>query len=71
MSDTPENTMQAMEIAELETERLPLSEVTPHPDNPRIHSPEQIKTIRGNDRLSNSLGDRTLWEQITRLVKVV
>lgn len=33
MSDTPEDTMQTMEIAELETERLPLLEVTSHPDN--------------------------------------
>lgn len=32
-------------VAELETERLQLSDVLPHPDNPRIHSPEQIEAI--------------------------
>lgn len=29
-----------LEVAELTIERLPLSEVTPHPDNPRIHTEE-------------------------------
>jgi len=35
----------SLEVAELDIERLPLSEVSPHPDNPRLHSPEQIKAI--------------------------
>jgi hypothetical protein len=41
-----ELTIPAIEVAELETERLPLSDVSPHPDNPRIHTPEQIKAIQ-------------------------
>lgn len=36
---------QSLEVAELETERLPLSDVSPHSQNPRQHSPEQIKAI--------------------------
>jgi DNA modification methylase len=45
MSQEVGNAIDSMEVAELETERLPLSDVSPHPDNPRIHSPEQIKAI--------------------------
>lgn len=37
MSDSPGNTTATMEIAELDTQRLPLSEVTAHPD-PKILS---------------------------------
>lgn len=39
-------TKATLEIAELETQRLPLSQVSPHPDNPRIHSPEQIEALK-------------------------
>ncbi len=46
-----ENTTATMEIAELQTQRLPLSEVEPHPDNPRIHPPEQITAIQESYRL--------------------
>jgi hypothetical protein len=40
-----ETAPQTLEVAELDLERLPLSEVSPHEANPRLHSPEQIKAI--------------------------
>lgn len=42
----PETATQELEYAELDVQRLPLKDVTPHPDNPRIHSPEEIKAIQ-------------------------
>lgn len=44
-AETTSTAIPALEVAALETERLPLSDVTPHEANPRLHSPEQIKAI--------------------------
>jgi len=50
MSAVEEKTAQTMEIAELETQRLPLSDVSPHPQNPRIHNDRQIEELQASLR---------------------
>ena len=45
MSEAQKTDAHYLEVAELEIERLPLSDVSPHSMNPRQHSPEQIKAI--------------------------
>lgn len=35
-------------IAALNVQRMKLSEIKPHPDNPRLHSPDQIKRLRNS-----------------------
>ena len=60
----------SLEVALLETERLPLSAVTPHPDNPRIHSPEQIKAIQESYRLDGYIaGSMAIQKSTMRLYK--
>lgn len=39
-------TTESLPIAKLDLKQLPLSEIFPHPDNPRIHPPEQIKELQ-------------------------
>jgi len=43
---TTDKAISPLEVAELDLQRLPLSEVTKHPDNPRVHSLEQIKALK-------------------------
>lgn len=61
MSAQEQITDQTLEIAELETERLALSEVTPHPDNPRIHTKEQARHKHRNRAIlfDHLNGDKT------------
>jgi len=69
MTADPENT-KALTTAELETERLPLSEVSPHPQNPRTHSDRQIKELQ-NSLLEHgyAAGSMTVQKSTMRLVK--
>lgn len=57
-------------VAELETERLPLSDVLPHPDNPRIHSPEQVTAIKKSLMLDGYIaGSMGIQRSTRRLYK--
>ncbi len=58
----------SLAIAELETQRLPLSEVTPHPDNPRIHSPEQIKAIEQSLIMDGYIAGSMAIQRSTRIL---
>ena len=60
----------SLATAELETQRLPLSEVTPHPHNPRTHSDRQIKELQ-NSLLEHgyAAGSMTVQRSTMRLVK--
>lgn len=70
MNDTPGNTTQTMEIAELDTQRLPLSDVAPHPQNPRIHSDRQIKELQASlTEHGYAAGSMTVQRSTMRLVK--
>jgi hypothetical protein len=51
MTTTADKAITSLEVAVLETERLPLSEVSPHPMNARVHTEEQIKAIQESYRL--------------------
>lgn len=58
----------SLEVAELETERLPLSEVTPHPQNARIHTEEQIKAIQESYRLDQYIAGSMCIQRSTRML---
>jgi len=59
-----------LEIAELHTQRLPLSEVTAHPQNPRSHSDRQIKELQASlTEHGYAAGSMTVQRSTMRLVK--
>lgn len=66
----PETATQELEYAELEIQRLPLKDISPHPDNPRIHSPEQIAAIQESYRLDKyTAGSMCIQQSRKRLYK--
>ena len=65
-----ENTTATMEVAELQTERLLLSSVSSHPQNPRTHSPRQIKELQASlTEHGYAAGSMTVQKSRMRLVK--
>lgn len=46
MTKATETATYTLEVAELPLVRLPLSEVTPRSQNPRIYSPEQTQDLQ-------------------------
>ena len=60
----------SLSTAELETQRLPLSEVTKHPQNPRTHSDRQIKELQSSLlEHGYAAGSMTVQRSTMRLVK--
>jgi hypothetical protein len=59
-------TAESLEVAELETERLPLSDVSPHPSNARIHTPEQIEAIKRSVELDGYIAGSMCIQRSTR-----
>jgi len=70
MTQDTENTANNMEVAELETQRLPLSSVSPHEANPRTHSDRQIKELQASlTEHGYAAGSMTVQRSTMRLVK--
>ncbi len=63
-----ETATHTLEVAELDLERLPLSEVTPHPKNPNIHSEEQIQAIMESLRLDGYIAGSMGIQRSTRIL---
>ncbi len=57
-----------LEVAELEIERLPLSEVTPHSKNPNIHTEEQIQAIMESLELDGYIAGTMGIQKSTRIL---
>ncbi len=46
-------------VANLETQVLPLAEVTPHPDNPKTHTEEQVEAVANGAFKGDGNGDES------------
>lgn len=58
----------ALEVAELDIQRLPLSEITLHPKNPNIHPEEQIQAIMESLRLDGYIAGTMGIQKSTRML---
>jgi DNA modification methylase len=63
---TAETATPSLEVAELDIQRLPLSDVSPHPKNARIHTPEQIKAIQESYRLDQYIAGSMCIQKSTK-----
>jgi DNA modification methylase len=65
---TADKAITSLEVAELDLERLPLPDVSPHPMNARVHTKEQIKAIQESYRLDKYIAGSMCIQKSTRML---
>ncbi len=68
MTETTTTASPTLEVATLDIQRLSLSEVTPHSQNPRIHTEEQIQAIMESLRLDGYIAGSMGIQKSTRIL---